>query len=283
MKIRHVLFIAACLTLSSGSVFTQAPSIQKRTITKTDRFDFGAGGTVAILGAPNGSIRVVGTATNEIEITAKIEIQAGNEEDLAKLSEATGFATDESNVRVGIMSIGTHNKFGLKKLPKQFPKNLLGLPFKIDYVINVPRYCDLEIDGGKGDLSVSGVEGSLRVNYLETNAHIEVVTGTTSITVGSGMVDVAFGVSGWRGRSANIQIAKGDLNVRLPTNLSAEIDAVILRTGSIESTLPDLKPRDRKVQFTEKSIIAKAGVGGAPLKFTVGDGHLKLERLVLPL
>jgi hypothetical protein len=36
-----------------------------------------------------------------------------------------------------------------------------------------------------------------------------------------------------------------------------------------------LKPRVRP-KFTEKSMAAKAGNGGAPLSFTVGDGTLKL-------
>ena len=65
--------------------------------------------------------------------------------------------------------------------------------------------------------------------------------------------------------------------------MSAEIDATILKTGVIENTLPDLKPRDRKAPFTEKTIAARAGVGGAALSFTVGDGNLKIERLVQPL
>ncbi len=275
--------LALFLAVFAAAAFAQTPTLQKRTITKTDRFDFGAGGTVAITGAPKGSIRVVGTAKNEIEITAEIEIQAANEPDLAKLGEMTGFLTDESNLRTGIISIGTYNNFGVKKLPKNFPKSLLGLPFTINYVINVPHYCDLEIDGGKGDLSITGVEGSMRINYLETNARIEVVGGNTVATIGTGTVDVAFGVHGWRGRSANIAVATGSLKIRLPSNMNAEIDAAILRTGKIENTLPDLKPRDRKVAFTERSIIAKAGVGGAPLKFTVGDGTLKMEQLILPL
>ena len=119
----------------------------------------------------------------------------------------------------------------------------------------------------------------MRINFLETNANIAVINGSTNITVGSGKVDVTLGVNGWRGRSANIQVASGDLNVKLPSNVSAEIDAVILRSGKIENTFLDLKPRDRKVQFTEKSIIAKKGVGGASLKFTVGDGTLRIARL----
>ncbi|MFT3744445.1 MAG: hypothetical protein QM785_09120 [Pyrinomonadaceae bacterium] len=73
------------------------------------------------------------------------------------------------------------------------------------------------------------------------------------------------------------------MSVKLPSNLSAEIDASILKTGSIENLIPDLKPRDRKIPFTERSIAAKVGVGGAPLKFTVGSGNMKLERLTTPL
>ena len=265
------------------AAFMSAQSPIKRTTTKTDKFDFGAGGTVAIVGAPVGSIRVVGSNKNEVEITAEIQLQAATEADLARLAEVTGFVTDETIARTGIISVGTNNKLGDKKLWKKFPKNLLNLPYRIDYVVSVPRYCDLEIDGGKGDVSVTGVEGSLRANLLETNAKFEVSGGTTAITVTSGSVDVAFGVRGWRGRSATVLVASGDLKVKLPSNLSAEIDAMVLRTGAIENAFPDLKPRDRKVQFSDKAVLAKAGVGGAPMKFTVGDGRLKIERLVLPL
>lgn len=282
MNKSRVFFIVLFTTSLSMAVFAQTPTMQKRTITKTDRFDFGVGGTVAITGAPTGSVRVAGWQKNEIEITAVIELQARTDVDLTKLAEITGFVTDESPGRTGIVSIGTHNKAGLKKLPKNFPKNLLGLPFRIDYVINVPHFCDLEIDGGKGDLSIAGVEGAMRINFIESKAKIEVISGATTATFGSGSVEVGIGTHGWRARSATIQVASGDLTVRLPANLSADIDAVILKTGKIENTLPGMKPRDRKVVFTDKSIMAKAGVGGVPLKFTVGDGTLKMENLAPP-
>jgi len=277
------LAVVIILTLSMGLVAAQTPQLLTRTTTKTDRFDFGAGGSIVITGAPNGSIKIIGSAKNEVEITAEIEVQAATEADVAKLADVTGFITDESSIRTSIITVGIHNKFGLKKLPKNFPKQLLGLPFRINYVISVPKYSDLEIDGGKGDLSVTGVEGSMQINFIESKAYLEIVSGNTSVNVGIGSLDVAFGIRGWRGRFANISVASGTMNVRLPSNMSAEIDALILKTGSIENTLSDLKPRDRKVPFTDKSIIAKAGVGGAPLKFTVGEGTLKLERLSTPL
>lgn len=283
MKIRSILFAAFALALLSTFAFTQSPRAFKKTTTKTDKFDFASGGTLAVVGAPNGSIKIVGTARNEIEITAEIELNAPSEADLATLATITTFITDETTSRTGVLSLGTHNKGGLKKLPKKFPKHLLGLPFRIDYVIYVPRYCDLEIDGGKGDFSVEGVEGTMRIKFIESNAKLEIVNGTTTAIIGSGTLDIALGVRGWRGRAADIQLGTGTMVVRLPANMSAELDAVVLRTGAIENLIPDLKPRDRKVQFTDKSIVAKAGVGGVPIKFSVGDGTLKMERLVLPL
>jgi len=276
---KPILFFAVLLSLSI-SAFSQAPqSLVKRTITKTDSVDFGSGGTVTITGAPNGSIRVIGTNKNEVEITAEIELQAASEADLTTLAGVTGYFTEEANTHTVINSFGTFNRLSDKKLWKKFPKNLLGLPVRIDYVIKVPHFSDLEIDGGKGDLSVAGVEGMMRINFLETNADIAVLGGVTNVTVSSGKVDIAFGVNGWRSRAAYIQVATGELNVKLPVNLTAEVDASILHTGKIQNSFPDLKPRDRKVQLTEKSIVAKKGVGGASLKFTVGDGTLRMARL----
>ena len=234
---------------------------------------------MAVTGAPNGSIQIIGSAANEIEITAEIRLQAANEAELDVLAAGTGFIADESTIRTMIVTIGNHNKFGQKKLPKNFSKALLSLPFTVNYVIKVPRYSDLEVDGGKGDLTIKGVEGSIRANILESNAKVEIIGGTATISVGKGNADIAFGVKGWRGRSANIQIGQGDLTVHLPSSLSAEIDAAVVGTGTIENEFPDLKPRDRKVVFTDRSIAATAGVGGGSLKFSVGDGKLRIQTL----
>jgi hypothetical protein len=65
------------------------------------------------------------------------------------------------------------------------------------------------------------------------------------------------------------------LNVQFPQNLSADLNASILKTGKIENALENLKPRDRS-KFSEKSMLARAGNGGALLSFTVGDGALKM-------
>ena len=270
-----VLFV---LSLAAATAFPQTGPLLKRTTYKTDHLDFGVGGTLSITGAPKGSIRIEGWAKREIEISAVIEVQADTEQNLKRLSEITTFATEESLGRTGIISLGVNDKGYLKQLDKKVPKALRAMPFRIDYVIKVPQYCDLQIDGGDGDLTISGVEGTFKLNYLKTNARIELIGGSTTATFGSGTVDLTIPSAKWRGRFADIQLADGTLNLNLPPGINAEIDANILRTGTIDNTFVGLVPRSRKIAFTERSIAAKAGVGGISLKFSVGDGKLTIAQ-----
>lgn len=278
IRIAAVVFVAG---LFSASGLGQA-QLLKRTTYKTDKFDFGAGGSVAVVGAPVGSIRIEGTPKSEIEISAEIEVQAATEADLETLTKVTGFVLEESPARTGILSIGTHDKKSMGKAAKKFPKNLFGLPFKIDYVIKVPRYCDLQIDSGKGDLTISGVEGSIRINSVDTKATLSLVGGGVNGTFANGTVFVTMPNRSWRGNAINLALNSGTMSISLPWNLSGDLDASILRTGQIENGLTDLKPKDRHVPFTDKLVAAKAGSGGVPMKFTVGDGTLKLVPLTKP-
>jgi hypothetical protein len=282
MKIRHAFLMAVLLSAFSLAALAQTPTtptLLKRTTYKSDRLDFGAGGTLSVTGAPVGSIRIEGWRNPEIEVVAEIQLEASSEADIAKLSEVTTFLLEESTGRVEITSVGTHDKTLVKQLGKKFPKQLIGLPFRIDYVIKVPQYCDLVVNGGHGDLSVSGIDGTFLLNYLETNAKLDLRGGSVTAVFGKGTVDLTVPSPSWRGRFADVQLASGDMNVHLPTGMNAELDASILRSGKIENAYTGLKPRVRKEGFTDKSIVAKSGAGGIPLKFTVGDGTLKLITL----
>ena len=278
-KIFKLLVFAFVFSIFSVTCFAQtAPQFIKRTTYKSDTLEFGAGGTISIIGAPNGSIEIEGWNKSEIEVSAEIEVQGATESDLSKLSEVNGFVLDESSGHVRIISVGTHDKDYMKRTAKNFPKNLLGLPFRIDYKIKAPRYCDLNIDGGSGDLLIGNIDGSMKIKYLNSNAVFNLVGGAINATIGGGSVDVTIPTRGWRGRFADIQLASGTMNIWLPLSFNAQIDASILRTGQIENSIATLKPRTR-AKFTEKLISAKAGTGGVPLNFTVGDGILKISEL----
>lgn len=276
-QIIRTLFFVFAFSLASFAQENGGKLIKKTTY-KTDTVEFGAGGTISISGAPQGSISIEGWNKPEIEISAEIEIQAATEADLAQLASVNSFVIDQGFNHTRIVSVGTFDKDYMKRVAKKFPKTLLGLPFKIDYKIKVPRYVELNVTGGIGDFSLSGVDGEIFVKYLESNAKINLIGGSLQATFGKGSVDITIPTRSWRGRFADVQLAAGTMSIQLPLNFNAEIDAAVLRTGQIENTFTELKPKTRNVQFTERSISAKAGNGGVPLKFTVGDGTLKFSQ-----
>ncbi|MEP7036759.1 MAG: hypothetical protein ABI891_00305, partial [Acidobacteriota bacterium] len=226
-KICAYLFLSAVLSvlLIAPDSFAQTKQPLKRTTYKTENVDFGVGGTVSIVGAPNGAITIEGWQKNEVEITAEIEVQADDESDLAQLAQISTYILDESFGHLRISSLGVYDKQYVKSVAKKFPKNLMEMPLKIDYKIKVPTYCDLEIDGGRGDLTLSNVEGAMRIKVLESNAKLNLIGGTILATFGKGNVDVTIPNRSWRGRNADIQLATGIMNVRFPPNLSAFVDA----------------------------------------------------------
>ncbi|MBX3297068.1 MAG: hypothetical protein KF762_15295 [Acidobacteria bacterium] len=275
MKTKHLAIAALLLALFATAADAQ---LLKRTIYKNDRFDFGVGGTIEITGAPMGSIRIEGWSNREVEIEAEIEIQAPTEADLDRIGKVTGFVLQETLGRTGITSVGPHDKKAIRKVDKKFPKALYTMPVRINYVVRVPKYSDILINGGKGELNISGIDGMLRVNYIEAEAKIDLVGGGIQATLGAGTLDITIPSRSWRGRFADVSVASGTIDLKLPAGLNAQFDGSILRTGRIENGYEGFKPRNRNAQFTERSIAATAGTGTIPLKFTVGDGTLTIKQ-----
>jgi len=275
ISIARLTILAAILSIISVPAFAQASGQMKRTTSKTETFEAGPGTTLSIIGSPLGSIRIEGWSKNEIEISADIEVMAASEQDLTALAEVTGFMIDEGLTKISVVTVGPHDKKYLKKAVKDFPKRLRNSPFRIDYSIKVPVYTDLIVDGGKGDFFLSGVEGSMSIELLESDARLELTGGAIIATIGKGDVAVRMLKPSWRGRFAEVQVASGSIDLGLPPDLNANLQAKVLRTGQIEHAFKNLKPV-RRTKFSDTSIDGIAGNGGAKLSFTVGDGRIMI-------
>ena len=290
-SMRKLILLAACALFllfslpdapSLASQKTKAPAtpvpitLLKRTATRTETRRLGYGGTVTILGAPKGSVKVEGWSRNEVALTAELEWQAETEADLDLLAPLNNFAFDDDTDHIRILTTGTHDRAFMKKI-KNFPKRLLNLPWKIDYKLRVPASTDVEIDTGHGPVSLSGVEGAIRLNATESEASITLTGGTVSVTIAAGNVNLSIPVRSWRGGGAEVRIAAGVLNVDLPAGFNGDIDADILRAGKIVNTYEGLDTRE-KPGITERTVRARAGAGGAFFRFTVGDGVIGIKK-----
>lgn len=278
------LFSLVLITFVSSRVVAQKDKPENRsplltrTTTRHQNVRLLFGGSFTVSAAPAGSITIEGWERSEVDITAAIELQAPTPADLDMLASVNTFVVDEDVNHIRILTSGTHDRDFMKRTVKNFPKNLIGLPWKIDFRIKVPALTDMVIDAGNGPISISGVEGALRMNALTSDANLSLTGGMVSVLIQRGTVNLRIPARGWHGLGAEVKVASGKLNVELMPGFSADINAAVLRFGSVVINVPDIKPRDRG-SITPSAIQARAGSGGATLEFAVGDGTIEFKQL----
>jgi hypothetical protein len=276
-----IIFLSQCVVSAQQKNKKDAPVVApptlKRTTSRREVRRFNYGSSLTIIGAPAGSITIEAWPKSEVEITADIELLANSEEELALLATVNGFTIDEDANHLRILTTGTHDKAFMRRAAKKFPKTLLNLPWKIDYRIRVPPNCDLDIDAGRGAFNLSGIEGLISLKALESDATFDLTGGAVLATIGAGSVKVNLATRSWRGAGATIQLALGDLTVSLPAGFNADINAEVLRSGQIENSYAALVPQERTT-FTQRSLMGRAGSGGATLSFKVTDGTLRIKK-----
>ena len=281
--LNFLLLISLAFLVSPASAQQQSATkptpLLTRTATKQETFRLGYGGTVTIIGAPQGSITIEGWPQSEVSVIAEIELKAETEEDLNRVATVNGFVLDDDLNHVRILTTGTHDKVFMRRAAKNFPKKLLGLPWKVDYRIRVPAVTDLEINAGRGPITLKGVEGAIRLSATESETELTLTGGTVSVTVASGKVALKIPVRSWRGAGADVRVAAGELAVELPAGFNGDIDAEILRVGKIENSFAELQSRERS-GITDRMVRARAGAGGASFKFTVADGTIQLKKSI---
>jgi hypothetical protein len=280
-----LLFAVASTVLVAPSAIAQKdkkPEEPKadlvRTITRHEAHRLPYGGTLSIVGAPAGSITIEGWNRNEIDVAAEIELHGPSNAELDLLATVNNFAVDVDSNHVRIITTGTHDKKYMRQVARKFPKNLFGLPWKVDFRIKVPALTDIEIDAGIGPLKMSGVEGAMRVNALQSDADLSLTGGYFSGIIQRGAVVVTVPARSWHGLGMSLQLAGGTLDVALASGFSGDIDATVLRLGEIKNAYDGLSAVEGAAS-NPRLLQGRAGSGGAKLVFTVGDGIISIKHL----
>ena len=151
---------------------------------------------------------------------------------------------------------------------------------------------DVTLETGSGDITVSGAQGpSLRLETGSGNVtvtdgkatvvHVETGSGDIEATsssgdelsfeTGSGNVDVALVTTF---RSLNISTGSGDVTLRVPPTVGAEVD---LDTGSGDIDLGGLTLQVRRIEHDH--VTGTLGDGKGRLSVETGSGNVRLQKL----
>ena len=104
-----------------GATAPPTATLLTRSAARHETQRLGYGGTLTVVGAPQGSIVIEGWPRSEIDVTAEIQWQAETEADLDRLAAVNSFAFDEDVNHISILTTGTHDKAFMRRVAKDYP------------------------------------------------------------------------------------------------------------------------------------------------------------------
>jgi len=222
-----VALALACLAGGAGA--RQKPSdapaapLRQRISMIEQEVDAGYGGGVHVETGPHGGVQVSAWREHKVRVEARVELNAPTEADLDLLTKVVGILVDPSATDVEVTTRGPHDKKWMKGI-KGVPKDLLRMPWRIDYVVWVPEYTAVAIEVNDGDALVDGVNGIISVVSAHGDVRLSNVAGATRATAAGGNIVITTHDRGWRDGNLSAT-AFGNVTLTAPSGFSAYLTA----------------------------------------------------------
>ena len=136
---------------------------------------------------------------------------------------------------------------------------------------------DIRINTGDGSIRAVGVGGALDAHTGDGSVHAEGRFETLAVHTGDGSVEVDAATGSHISSAWRIETGDGSVNVRLPSQLSADLD-VRTGDGGLQVDLP-LSMKSANTGEDRKELHGKLNGGGQPLYVRTGDGGVHIGTL----
>jgi hypothetical protein len=245
---------------------------------KTQRTRFSYGRSIKVTLPPVGNLVVTGTSKLEVSVEARVHVEGASSSELDELARRIGFTFGLGETSFELISVGPQIKLSgkeKKKVLDGLSSPLQKLPYRIDYVLKVPEYTDLDVSVFDGDLTMGTIYGGIVFRAQKSNVKLTGMAGTVVGTVGTGSVLVELTSLSWRGSGIKVEMGLGDIALSVPRGYSADVTLAASEPLDIQFPLnrgedvPDDAPIGNQLR-------ARFGVGGAEMIFGTQRGKLKV-------
>lgn len=216
-----------------------------------------ANGRLEVDGARNGGISVRGENRSDVLVRACVQAWGSSEQEAKSLA---------SSVRINTGSV----------IKADGPDEN---GWSVSYEIRAPRNSNLALRAQNGGISVKSVDGDIDVNTVNGGVSIADAAGTVRGRTTNGGLSVVLAGSGWKGSGLDLQTTNGGVNLILPSNFAANVEAGTVN-GGFSSDFPGLqveKQSDRSYGPQPKKVAASINGGGAPVRVVTTNGGIRIS------
>ncbi|MEK6289014.1 MAG: hypothetical protein AABO57_25115 [Acidobacteriota bacterium] len=143
-------------------------------------------------------------------------------------------------------------------------------------MLKLPRHIDLSVSGVNGRVGVGEVDGPVRLQGINGKVEVAQAMGYSDISGINGRVKITISRLGERG--IHVSGVNGGVELMFSEELNADLDV----TGINGSVSPEVANVTVFGKIDRQNFHAKIGSGGAPIKVTGINGHVKIGRVGSP-
>ena len=260
------ILLRASLTAALLSLVSFATTVAAQDFQKSYRL--GAGGSISIRNV-SGDVEVSGYDGDQIVVSAYKEGRDRDQVDVEDLSGANSVDVRARYPRH--CNCDASIRFEVK-VPRSTRYNFEQISsasgnIKVTHVMG-----DLKVNTASGNVEVSNASGAIKAATASGEMSVRDVSGTVNASTASGNVEVE--IARLEGsESMKFSSASGDVSVRLPSNLDAEV-YMSTASGSLRTNFPlEIKDRDHG---PGRRAEGRLGSGSRQLRISTASGNVSL-------
>jgi len=143
-------------------------------------------------------------------------------------------------------------------------------------MLRLPRQVDLGVGGINGKVGVGEIDGPVKLSGINGRVEVAQAKGYSTISGINGRVKMTISQLGAQG--IHVSGVNGGVDLFFAEDLNADLDV----TGINGSVSPEVGNVTVMGKLDRQNFHAKIGSGGAPIKVTGVNGHVKLARVGSP-
>jgi DUF4097 and DUF4098 domain-containing protein YvlB len=222
----------------------------------------------------NGSIKVAGSAQDQILIHARKVIRASS------LAAAEEFA---QKVQIHVEQDGDR-----LRIYKEHPRSPLGVEVSVSYRLQTPAGIDLSLGTTNGGIQVEGTEGAVEARSTNGKIHLDGVAGHIQARTTNGSIRAKLAnlekASDFATTNGSIDVAiqrgsaplsatttNGAINLALPADFSGQLEAGTIN-GRVQTEF-----QLRLIKQSRNQVVGQLGDGGdTPIRLRTINGGIRL-------
>lgn len=213
-----------------------------------------ATGRLEVDGARNGGISVKGENRSDVLVRACVQAWGASDE------AATALA---SSIRI--------NTSGMIKAEGADENG-----WSVSYEIRAPRNSNLNLKAHNGGISIKSIDGNMELATVNGGVSVYDAAGDVRGRTTNGGLNVSLVGSGWKGSGLDLQTTNGGVNLTIPSNFAANIEAGTVN-GGFSSDIPELNVEKTDRGHQAKQVRASINGGGANVRVVTTNGGIQIR------